>query len=587
MAASARRALGFLLLIVTASVPAVHAQPALELFPPGPPDETDFGRSVAMVGNFVAVGAARGRGSVYVFDRGTTAFVRKIVNPTPGPFGDAFGWSLAAVGTNLLVGAPTEDGPGIGAAYLFDPATGALLQSFHSPQSIALSTLCQYDFGIAVAAVGSNVLVGAPQDDAGGFNSAGEAYLFDATTGALLQTFFSPNPFSKFCGNFGLAVGAIGTDVLVSAPFDLYGPTTWRGAAYRFDAALGTSIAQYVPPTPSALGEGMGQTLTAVGGEVVVSGPSFDPSSVFVFAGGGGLLRTFTGGPPGLFVGSPGSLGWRVATAGSRVLITQTDDAVFMTDSSTGAFVRVLSNPTPPPDAGIDVFGASLSAVDGYVAVGSPNEEGTGPGPEHTGAVFLFYGGETPCGPCETAGPLGTCVVGPTPTCRPIADPEGTLLKITNVSDDGRDRLTWRWRGTVVHDTDFGLVVQPAHDSVLCVYDESGVTPSLLFRATVPSDACAGSTCWNPRRTYRNPDATPEGVKRVSLIVGNPPQRPNGKIRVSASGALLSSRPLGLPALPLPTPLRVQFQTRDGLCWESRHSAPSKNTESQFVAKGD
>jgi hypothetical protein len=113
------------------------------------------------------------------------------------------------------------------------------------------------------------------------------------------------------------------------------------------------------------------------------------------------------------------------------------------------------------------------------------------------------------------------------------------------------------------------------------------VTPSLLLRARVVPLACGGP-CWRPRL---NPvyvsDGTPEGIKHVSLLAGAPPQRPDGRIRVVGKGTLLSGRPFGLPALPLPTPLRVQFQTRDGLCWESRHSAPSKNTESQFVAKGD
>jgi FG-GAP repeat protein len=182
-------ALGLLVLI--AGVGAAHAQPALQLVPPALPPGSGLGSSIAMVGSFVAVGARGGGslsappGAVYLFDRETTAFVRKLTNPNLGMTSDLFGESLAAVGTNILVGAPGDDsGVGTGAAYLFDPATGALLQSFRSPQAVVPA--CHFNFGISVAAVGSNVLVGAPDDTAGFFPEAGAAYLFDATSGALL-----------------------------------------------------------------------------------------------------------------------------------------------------------------------------------------------------------------------------------------------------------------------------------------------------------------------------------------------------------------------------------------------------------------
>ena len=47
-----------------------------------------------------------------------------IPNPMPGR-GESFGWSVAAVGDNFLVGA-IEDNNGVGAAYLIDGSTSAL-----------------------------------------------------------------------------------------------------------------------------------------------------------------------------------------------------------------------------------------------------------------------------------------------------------------------------------------------------------------------------------------------------------------------------------------------------------------------------
>jgi len=65
---------------------------------------------------------------------------------------------------------------------------GQLLHTFHNPAP------AQDDqFGRSVTAVGDNLLVGAYQDDTGA-RDAGAAYLFDAHSGELLQTFLNPTP---------------------------------------------------------------------------------------------------------------------------------------------------------------------------------------------------------------------------------------------------------------------------------------------------------------------------------------------------------------------------------------------------------
>jgi len=49
------------------------------------------------------------------------------------------------------------------------------------------------NFGYSVAAVGDNILVGCPYDDTGA-RDAGAAYLFSGLTGKLLRTFSNPTP---------------------------------------------------------------------------------------------------------------------------------------------------------------------------------------------------------------------------------------------------------------------------------------------------------------------------------------------------------------------------------------------------------
>ena len=177
------------------------------------PDRNDqFGHSVAVLGNDILVGAPRGdegaedAGSAYRYDGASGELLQTFVSPTARG-GDEFGMSIAAVGANVLVGARRDDRSArhAGAAYLFDGATGELLHTFVSP------TPQRNDhFGATVAAVGDNVIIAAPEDDTV-FNNAGAAYLFDSTTGELIATLLNQGPYDRF----GHAVTAVGDKVLV------------------------------------------------------------------------------------------------------------------------------------------------------------------------------------------------------------------------------------------------------------------------------------------------------------------------------------------------------------------------------------
>ncbi len=195
---------------------------------------------MAGVGANVLVGTpqdtgATNAGAAYLFDASTGALLRTFLNPSPAA-GDEFGWSVAALGGNALVGAFGDDtgATDAGAAYLFDANTGTLLHTFLNPTPVAGDW-----FGYSVAGVGSNVLVGAPFDDTGATNT-GAAYLFDASSGALLQTFLNPTP-AAF-DHFGVSVAGLGGNVLVGAWSDDTGAEN-AGAAYLFG--------QQAPPIPN------------------------------------------------------------------------------------------------------------------------------------------------------------------------------------------------------------------------------------------------------------------------------------------------------------------------------------------------
>jgi drug/metabolite transporter superfamily protein YnfA len=138
---------------------------------------------------------------------------RTFDDPTPTSY-DFFGGSVAVDGSYVLIGASGDNtnGGGVGQAHLFDATTGALLQTFDDP------TPTSYDlFGWSVALDSQNVLIGVSGDDTNG-GGVGQAHLFNAATGALLRTFDDPTPTSY--DFFGGSVAVDGNNVLIGASSD-------------------------------------------------------------------------------------------------------------------------------------------------------------------------------------------------------------------------------------------------------------------------------------------------------------------------------------------------------------------------------
>jgi ELWxxDGT repeat protein len=241
---------------------------------PTPTTNDTFGYSIAGVGQNILVGAygdsssgASYAGAAYLYDGTTGALLRTFTSPSPIAQ-DYFGYSVAAVGQNILVGAYGNNtgATDAGTAYLFDGTTGALLRTFTNPTPVA------YDyFGYSVAAVGQSILIGVPYDDTGA-TDAGAVYLFDGTTGALLRTFTNPTPAGG--DYFGYAIASVGQNVLVGARNDDTGATN-AGAVYLFDGSTGALLQTFTNPTP-ALADYFGYSVAAVGENVLISAPYDD-----------------------------------------------------------------------------------------------------------------------------------------------------------------------------------------------------------------------------------------------------------------------------------------------------------------------
>jgi hypothetical protein len=255
--------------------------------PDGAPEDW-FGRSVALAGDWLVVGAPRDitgggtaladTGSVSVFRRvgGTWAFACQLL-PADGSGDDNFGFSLAFDGVRLLVAAPGRDDGAIdrGAAYAWTVRPECASWRFDGklvPQQAPPGALA----GISIALDGDLAVLGAPQAAVAGRAAQGlvARFRFDgaawqeqspvlASDGAAGDLFgasvaLAPGGARLAVGGSGVRLDAMNSNV---------------GAAWVF--ALGAGVAQEArlqAATPEA-GAGLGAAV-ALSGDLLAVGAS-------------------------------------------------------------------------------------------------------------------------------------------------------------------------------------------------------------------------------------------------------------------------------------------------------------------------
>ncbi len=228
---------------------------------PEPGTNDLFGTHLAVDGNHLLIGAAWDSyddilrpGSAYLYDATTGSLLRTFRDPTPAT-NDHFGEWVALAGGRAIIAAHIDEAEGFrsGAAYVYDTATGSLLHTLAPPAPADGD-----DFGYGLAVRGDLIILGASRDDDVGAD-AGAAYVFDATTGALVCTLRSPNPVPG--GSFGLGVGFVGDGIVVGESGGAGGagavhvfapsyeiPRFETGDLFVFDASAAAKTAGAVPP---------------------------------------------------------------------------------------------------------------------------------------------------------------------------------------------------------------------------------------------------------------------------------------------------------------------------------------------------
>jgi hypothetical protein len=200
---------------------------------------------------------ATGESRVYVFDGRASGLIHTLSLPASAVCGsDRCRFGSAVAGGDLtgdgraevIVGAPHEDVDGNvsqGRAYVFNGDTGALIVTLNTPAPQPTAT-----FGAAVAAGDvtgdgrADVIVGAPGQCLRTpiLICAGQVFVLDGRSAALLHTLSSPSP--SINGQFGISVAAgdvsgdSRAEVVVGAPGESAGGRAEQGGVHIFSVAL-------------------------------------------------------------------------------------------------------------------------------------------------------------------------------------------------------------------------------------------------------------------------------------------------------------------------------------------------------------
>lgn len=180
------------------------------------------------------------------------------------------------------------------------------------------------------------------------------------------------------------------------------------------------------------------------------------------------------------------------------------------------------------------------------------------------------------------------CSATPFVGCRSPLVSRSTRLEITDKVDDSQDTLAWKWaNGQKTPAGSFGDPLQ-SDGMTLCLYDESGATPVLMFEAGMPpNEGCndsGGRPCWKASRNgyrYAKKDRQPAGIGDLTAKPGE-----DGRAQLVVKGR---GEHLTLPALPLGLPVRAQLQSITGQCWDALFgpTGANRNDATRFRGRAD
>lgn len=213
---------------------------------------SDFGRSVAVSGDTVLVGApvgSAGYGAGYVYSKPpggwTSGTETAKLTGTDSVVDDRFGFSVALSGETAVVGAPYAILGGTqswnGAAYVYVKPAGGWVDTTEQARLRASDGDTGDSFGWSVATAENTIVAGAPYADTSAADDSGAAYVFAKPLGG----WSSGTETAKLAASdgqpfdlLGWSVGAWGDTVLAGAIY-AHVAAEVKGAAYLYTRPAG------------------------------------------------------------------------------------------------------------------------------------------------------------------------------------------------------------------------------------------------------------------------------------------------------------------------------------------------------------
>ena len=359
----------------------------------------NFGFSADIDSNHAIVGApfeddagGSNSGKAYIFDVTTGNLVHTLDNPNAHSTSneDRFGYSVAISGNYAIVGAVFEnevDNIDSGKAYIFDVTTGNLVHTLDNPN--AYNTPLSDLFGVDVAIDGNKCVVGAHAEDDAGGNQSGKAYVFDVTTGNLLQTLDNPNAFGTSSEDqFAIRVAIKGDIVMCAARLEDDAGGTSSGKAYIFSANTGNLLHTLNNPNPAA-DAFFGNSVDISHNKCITGAHGYSDTVsnsgiAYIFdRSTGNLLHTLRNPDPRPddYIGPVVAISGNYAAVGARLKDTDSGTdvgKVYIFDATSGALVQTIDNPSPYglPDG--DDFSFDLQMNGNYCIISSRFEDDAG-----------------------------------------------------------------------------------------------------------------------------------------------------------------------------------------------------------------
>lgn len=374
---------------------------------PGEPDTVPgFGAAVALDDGRALVGARwgnAGRGAAFVFASNNGSWTRQaVLTRATGVVGESFGLAVALDGDSALIGMPYARVGGNfpqGAVAVFGRQGTSWIGSQELDSGNGRAGAF---FGWSVAVDEGIALVGAPDDDLGGADRRGAAYVF-IRAGSRWHLQARLEAVDGGAGDrFGEDVALSAGTAVVGAPSHAIGSNTRQGAAYVFVREGGLWIQRAkLTASDGASGDGFGGAVTIDGDTVLSSagraqvGMNATQGAAYVFTRSGSVWTQ-----QAKLVADDGEaddqFGSDVALSGSTALVgTLFDDVgANLLQGSAYVFVREGTQWTQQAQlvaldgAARDYFGGSV-ALEGDTAVVGASSAQVGMDPDQ-GAVYIF-----------------------------------------------------------------------------------------------------------------------------------------------------------------------------------------------------